>query len=286
MIGDSELGWRGASLTAYCLLLLLPALILMRRGPTILGPAWALFVGLSPAILLYAFSARMYMVYMLFCTLAIVLNVFCRPMKWDRKVLLYLLASLAASFSNERFIVFAPAILLSSLMAQWSLLGREPLLDFLVSPQFVTPVSAIGCALIHFVDPFLPFSFLNETSTPVSLGLAQSWSYPIDVLALTPVPPLLADAHGDYRFFHSPPRFKKPTIRPYRRQSPGHRFARHSLAWDKRSLSPNGLSSTLTMTSTVALEKTLFGSRMTPGQDANSIDKRCFTCSKTIFFDL
>jgi hypothetical protein len=40
------------------------------------------------------------------------------------------------------------------------------------------------------------------------------------------------------------------------------------------------------MTSTVALEKTLFGSRMTPRQDANSIDKRCFTCSKTIFFDL
>jgi hypothetical protein len=65
-------------------------------------------------------------------------------------------------------------------MAQWSLLGREPLLDFLVSPQFVTPVSAIGCALlIHFVDSFLPLSFLNETSTPVSLGLAQSWSYPI-----------------------------------------------------------------------------------------------------------
>jgi transposase len=65
-------------------------------------------------------------------------------------------------------------------MAQWSLLGREPLLDFLVSPQFVTPVSAIGCALlIHFVDPFLPLSFLNETSTPVSLALAQSWSYPI-----------------------------------------------------------------------------------------------------------
>ena len=98
MIGDSELGWRGASLTAYCLLLLLPALILMRRGPKILGPAWALFVGLSPAILLSAFSARMYMVYMLFCTLAIVLSVFWRPMKWDRKGFLYLLASLAASF--------------------------------------------------------------------------------------------------------------------------------------------------------------------------------------------
>ena len=30
------------------------------------------------------------------------------------------------------------------------------------------------------------------------------------------------------------------------------------------------------MTSTVALEKTLFGTRMTPGQDANSIDKPVF----------
>lgn len=110
MIGDSELGWRGASLTAYCLLLLLPALILMRRGPKILGPAWALFVGLSPAILLSAFSARMYMVYMLFCTLAIVLSVFWRPMKWDRKGFLYLSTSLAASFSNEHFIVFAPSL--------------------------------------------------------------------------------------------------------------------------------------------------------------------------------
>src|SRR5215470_1996305 len=58
-------------------------------------------VGLSPAILLFGFSARMYMVYMLFCTLAIVLSVFWRPMKWDRKRLLYLLTLLAASFSSE-----------------------------------------------------------------------------------------------------------------------------------------------------------------------------------------
>ena len=82
-------------------------------------------------------------------------------------------------FTNEYILSFL-LLLLSSLMAQWSLLGREPLLDTSVSPQFVTPVSAIGCALlIHFVDPFLPLSFLNETSTPVSLGLAQSSSYPI-----------------------------------------------------------------------------------------------------------
>jgi len=46
------------------------------------------------------------MVYMLFCTLAIVLSVFWRPMKWDRKGFLYLSTSLAASFSNEHFIVF------------------------------------------------------------------------------------------------------------------------------------------------------------------------------------
>jgi hypothetical protein len=30
----------------------------------------------------------------------------CRPMKWDRKRLLYLLTLLAASFSSEHFIVF------------------------------------------------------------------------------------------------------------------------------------------------------------------------------------
>ena len=66
------------------------------------------------------------MVYMLFCTLAIVLSVFLEADEMGSKGLLYLLTSLAASFSNEHFIVFAPAILLSSLMAQWSLLGREP----------------------------------------------------------------------------------------------------------------------------------------------------------------
>ena len=75
-------------------------------------------------------------------------------------------------------------------MAQWSLLGREPLPDFPRFPAIRYPGFSDGLRLIQ-VDPFLPLAFLNETSTPISLGSAQSWSYPIDVLALTPGPPLL-----------------------------------------------------------------------------------------------
>ena len=118
------------------------------------------------------------MVYMLFCTLAIVLSVFWRPMKWDRKGFLYLLTSLAASFRNEHFIVFAPSLEFTD--GSVVVAGTRAAARFPRFPAIRSPVSAIGCALlIHFVDPFLPLSFLNETSTPVSLGLAQSWSYPI-----------------------------------------------------------------------------------------------------------
>ena len=45
MIGDSGLGWRGTSINGLLLVAVtyVAALILIKRGSTILGPAWALF---------------------------------------------------------------------------------------------------------------------------------------------------------------------------------------------------------------------------------------------------
>jgi hypothetical protein len=110
MIGDSELGWRGASLTAYCLLLLLPALIVMRRGPTILGPAWGSFCraiasDFALCILgenVHGVHAVLYLGDRAECIL--------EADEMGSKGFLYLLTSLAASFSNEHFIVFAPSL--------------------------------------------------------------------------------------------------------------------------------------------------------------------------------
>jgi hypothetical protein len=88
-------------------------------------------------------------------------------------------------------------------MAQWSLLGREPLPDFPRFPAIRYPGFSDGLRLIE-VDPFLSLAFLNEINAYIprlSARLVVSDRCPRADTGST-----IADAHGDCRFFHSPPR--------------------------------------------------------------------------------
>ena len=112
-------------------------------------------------------------------------------------------------------------------MAQWSLLGREPLLDF---PAIRYPGFSDRLRSSHTLRGPIFAALVSQRDFNACIPRLSAKLVVSDRCPRADTGSAIADAHGDYRFFRSPPRFKKPTIRPYRRQSPGHRYPRHSLA--------------------------------------------------------
>ena len=62
LIGDSDVGWRGTSIFAHFLLILISGLVFIQAGAPIFGLAIALLMGLDGHFLVAGISTRMYMV--------------------------------------------------------------------------------------------------------------------------------------------------------------------------------------------------------------------------------
>ncbi|UPJ41958.1 hypothetical protein IVB40_32560 [Bradyrhizobium sp. 40] len=191
LFGDNPLGWRGASIAAYGLLLLLPALMLRERGPSWLSPLWVLAVGTLPTMLKAAESARMYMIYILFVSLAVCQAVLWRPLRWNGAGWLYLLTCILAASSHEHFVVFVPGLLCA---AGLSLYPLDPLCRraALMSPMVVAPLAGFLSAVFwHLSEPYIPNVFMNVTGGVRLFAGNPSVTYPLEVLADSPLPMLL-----------------------------------------------------------------------------------------------
>lgn len=185
VLGDNELGWRGASLAAFGLLALLPGLLLIRRGVPALGPLWALVVALAIPIQNTAHSARMYMVYTFFCTLSVLLAVFWSPMRFNRRGVIYLLSAVAAALSHQHYVVFIPGLLVIA-VADWLCSRTVSLRQFLRSPLFVAPLVALAIALLFQLGDngnLLPNAWANTASQGMPMGRARSFLFPLEIFS-------------------------------------------------------------------------------------------------------
>jgi hypothetical protein len=192
LVGDNALGWRGASLLAYALLLIIPALMLMRRGPPLLGPCWAALAGSPPAMLGVAISGRMYMIYIFFAAMATLLAVLWQALRWNWRGWMYFSACAAAACSHEHFVVFVPGLILCALPAWIKNREKISLARFCLSPIVATPIFALALVLFwHFSEPLIPNVFQNYTSGLRLMGGSPSWVYPLNVLSQSPMSPLL-----------------------------------------------------------------------------------------------
>lgn len=190
--GDNPLGWRGASLLAYALLLIVPALMLMRRGPAMLGPCWALLAGSPAPMLAIAVSGRMYLIYTFFSTMAVLLAVLWQPLRWNWQGWVYFWICAAVGLSHEHFVVFLPGLMLCALLTLIKNRNEISLARFCLSPMPVAPLFALAVAVfIHFSEPLIPNVFENYTSGLRLMGGDPSWIYPLTILRQSPVSPLL-----------------------------------------------------------------------------------------------
>jgi hypothetical protein len=192
LIGDNTLGWRGASLLAYALLLVIPALMLMRRGPPLLGPCWAALAGSPPPMLNIAISGRMYMIYTFFATIAVLLAVLWQPLRWNWRGWVYFLVCTAAACSHEHFVVFVPGLILCALPVWIKNRKEMSLARFCLNPSVTSPIFAFALAIFwHFSEPLIPNAFQNYTSGLRLMGGSPSWVYPLNVLSQSPMSTLL-----------------------------------------------------------------------------------------------
>lgn len=192
LVGDNTLGWRGASLLAYALLLVIPALMLMRRGPPLLGLCWAALAGAPPPMLGIAISGRMYMICIFYATMAALLGVLWQPLRWNWRGWMYFSVCMAAACSHEHFVVFVPGLILCALPAWIMNRKKMSLARFCLSPIVASPIFTLALVLFwHFSEPLIPNVFQNYTSGLRLMGESPSWLYPLNVLSQSPMSPLL-----------------------------------------------------------------------------------------------
>jgi hypothetical protein len=192
LAGDNPLGWRGASLLAYALLLIVPAWMIMRRAPPMLGPCWVILAGSPAPMLAVASSGRMYMIYIFFATMAALLAVLWQPLRWNWQGWVYFWICAAAGLSQEHFVVFVPGLMLCALLTLIKNRKEISVARFCLSPLPVAPLFAFALAVfIHFSEPLIPNVFENYTSGLRLMGGDPSWTYPLNILSQSPVSPLL-----------------------------------------------------------------------------------------------
>lgn len=207
LLGDSLQGCRAAALTAYFVLILAPSLVLClaaRRAP--LAVVYCILIGLSVYLQRYACSARMYMVYTTFSTLAVLMLVVpqCRSKKYSPYffgAFLFL-----AMFSYLHFLVILPGIVLASFWAMYASREggfREYLYAAFTSPYVWLPVSVAGLgSLFYIAMKYLPNAWINKEAVGIVFGQARSFSYPREILGQSLVfrPSLVILALGLYKY--------------------------------------------------------------------------------------
>jgi len=181
-LGDKPIGWSGASIISYWLLLLTINVYLTSSSRPWLGVFVVILIGLNPLIVEAAASPRMYMVYTFFATLTNIWLLSKRPPRFNRAGWVYLAFALIAAFSHEHFILMTPGLFVGGLMLYF--MGGQKLdRSIIKSPLFMVPIcGSLAALLIHFADVHLPYSWANMASNPTSLGRNANLAYPIETL--------------------------------------------------------------------------------------------------------
>jgi len=190
IVGDNIVGWRTAALAAYFLLLSIPAVLLVWKGRSpLVAVALAVFLGLNMHLQRHSCSARMYMIYMLFATLAACCILFfqVRGNKWTGAC--YFICCFAAMFSHAHFVTILPGLFVAGL---WMNLTEDSTLSSfrkqLSSPAVMAPFLA-GTAGIAFslLYKHLPNVWVNVETNKLFFGAARSFSYPLQIFAETSI---------------------------------------------------------------------------------------------------